>query len=142
MKTNLSYTFIRLLFGLYVVWYGVVSVHETHKTENVLLITKSIHEFANFTEIISPSLLSTYSPYIDLSVLSQHSSDILTFMSLLFIVGGFICISGYSSAFHFIMLGLILDMFFIHNYAYFKYEKMKVNVLKLLSILGGAYFII
>ena len=142
MKTNLSYTFIRLLFGVYIMWYGVVALHETHKNENVHLITKSINEFGNFTEIISPSLLSTYSSYISLDILSQHAVDILMFISLLFIIGGFICICGYSSAFHFIMLGLILDVFFIHSYAYFKYEKMKVNVLKLLSIIGGAYFII
>ena len=142
MKTNLSYTFVRLLFGLFIMWYGVLSVHETHRTENIQLITKSIHEFGNFTEMISPSLLATYSPYIDLSTLSEHSSDILMFIAFLFVLGGLMCISGYSVAFHFVMLGLLLDVFFIHNYAYFKYEKMKVNVLKLLSILGGAYFII
>jgi hypothetical protein len=141
MKTNLSYTFTRLLFGVYIIWYGVVSLHDTHKTENVQLITKSINEFGNFTELISPTLLSTYSSYIDLNVLAQHATDILTFIALLFIIGGFICISGYSCSFHFIMLALMLDIFFIHNYTYFKYEKMKVNVLKLLSIIGGAYFL-
>jgi hypothetical protein len=71
--------------------------------------------------------------------LKDSSNELVYAMNISLIIGGILCFFGYRISFSFILVGLVLDLIFIHNYFYFRDEKMKVNVLKLLSILGGAF---
>ena len=74
--------------------------------------------------------------------LKNNSNSISLLIPYLLIIGGFFCLCGYAASIHFIMCGILLDLIFIHNFFYYRDEKLKVNVLKLLSILGGAFFIV
>ena len=103
---------------------------------------KTFVDFKNMTDILIPGLLNNMTNIFDLNQLKNNSNSISLLIPYLLIIGGFFCLCGYAASIHFIMCGILLDLIFIHNFFYYRDEKLKVNVLKLLSILGGAFFIV
>lgn len=141
MKVGLGYSFARVFYGLFIIWYGIVLVFQPQLKENSDLINSSIDIIRNITHNNFTQYENSIS-YVDLDLIKNNSSDIVLFIGILMIVGGFLTACGYSCAIHFVLCALILDLIFIHNLIYYKTQKMKINVLKVISLLGGAYFII
>lgn len=140
MKTGLGYSFARVFYGSFLIWYGIVLMFHPQLNENIGLIHTTIDSIKNITEITNTTALS--SPYINIDVIKGYSQELIFLIGSLLILGGLFCACGYSCSIHFILCGLLLDLLLIHNIFYYNTQKMKINVLKILSLLGGAYFTI
>jgi len=142
MKAEIGYTISRFLYGLFLIWYGInLLFSPIHKNE-LEKIDKTFVDFKNMTDILVPGLLNNMTNIFDLNMLKNNSNSISLLIPYLLIIGGLFCLCGYAASIHFIMCGILLDIIFIHNCFYYRDEKLKVNVLKILSILGGAFFIV
>ena len=142
MKAEIGYTISRLLYGFFLMWYGInILLSPIHKSE-LEKVDKTFVDFKNITDILIPGLLNNMTNIFDLNQLKNNSNSISLLIPYLLIIEGFFCLCGYAASIHFIMCGILLDLIFIHNFFYYRDEKLKVNVLKLLSILGGAFFIV
>jgi hypothetical protein len=74
--------------------------------------------------------------------LNNRTHDVVYLITFLFLVGGILCSLGFRISSKLIQSAILLDLFFIHSYYYYREERMKVNVLKMIAILGGAAHII
>jgi len=134
------------MFGLYLIWMACLNLNKLEINE--ISIRGTIDKFENefdLHKILSFCNLNNHLPIHEIRKykfntdnLKNAAKEILYLMNVSLIIGGILCIFGYKVSFSFILLGLLLDLIFIHNYFYFRDEKMKVNVLKMLAILGGA----
>jgi hypothetical protein len=142
-----TYNFFRALFGIYMIWMGLINLDKLQANET--FVKQSVENFEKIFDLeeiltffdlhshISADTLRHYSLKTD--NVKNAAKEIVYLMNISMIIGGLFCLFGYSIAFTFIISGLLLDMIFIHNYFYFRDEKMKVNVLKMLAIVGGAF---
>ncbi len=141
------YFLFRSLFGLYIIWMGLINLDKLESNENYVKQTVdnfdktfdlgSILTFFDLHNHIPVTEVQKYTFNTD--NIKNAASEIVYVMNFSLIIGGVLCFLGYSISFTFILIGLVLDIMFIHNYFYFRDEKMKVNVLKMLAILGGAF---
>jgi hypothetical protein len=146
MKKEL-YVVFRSLFGLYIIWMGLINLEKIEMNQG--LVKQSVDNFEasfdlegilNFLNLQKHLPIHEIRKYsFNTDNLKDSSNELVYAMNISLIIGGILCFFGYRISFSFILVGLVLDLIFIHNYFYFRDEKMKVNVLKLLSILGGAF---
>ena len=141
MKAGLGYSFARVFYGIFIIWYGIVLVFQPQLKENTELIQRSVDIIRNITQTNFTQYADRGS-YVDLDLIKNNASDMVLLIGVLMIVGGFLTACGYSCEIHFVLCALILDLIIIHNIIYYRTQKMKINVLKVISLLGGAYFII
>jgi hypothetical protein len=142
------YLIIRYIFGLYILWLGLVVINQSTMYENHVK-----HSFTNFEKDVNmlyfgimpdENIPHTHknSPFhIMMENFNKSSAEIIYLISFSLILGGFMCLIGHSTSFMFMFAGLLLDLIFIHNLYYFRDEKMKVNVLKILAIFGAVLHI-
>ena len=136
------YKLIRFFFGIFIVWLGIVGLNDikTHET----LVIKSVEKYDTIIREVELTFLSQYLPNklnINLNNIKNFSNEILLFKNILLIAGGLLCSFGFSISKTLIIIGFIIDLIFIHNIFYWVEERMKVNVLKYISILGGVLHI-
>lgn len=148
------YTIIRFLFGLYIIWLGIINIHEMNHNQTYIQhsITNyqddiNIHNILHNYQLqsyISPKYLNIFHISFNSAMysLSQHKDDLIYLITFIYIIGGILCSLGYKISSKFIQSAILLDLFFIHSYYYYRDEIMKVNVLKLIAILGGTSYII
>ena len=67
--------------------------------------------------------------------------EITLIFCYLFIVGGFLVSIGYKLGKIIVFITLFLNIILVHNIHYFEGEKLKVNVFKYWSLLGGAFYL-
>ncbi len=148
MKYGL-YSFFRFLFGVYLIWLGIYNLGKLEA--NSSLVKTSIEGytvyFSHFKQILSVKsgdLFNYQLPNYSFNIQDfLNSSDELVYlMNFALIIGGILCAFGYRVSYGFIMIGLLMNIILVHNYFYFLNEKMKVNVLKMLALLGGALHVI
>ena len=145
---NSRYIFFKFLFGLFIIFLGIRSFLDLE--ENKTQMVKSLEKY----EVDMNYLFDKFKIYfthnyeeakdfyffqhaINLHKLKEITQEILLVSSSLTILGGLLCVYGYSMSFALIFFGFLIEFIFIHNFYYFKEEKMKVNVLKLISVFGG-----
>jgi hypothetical protein len=136
------YILSRFLFGLYILWIGIRGINDVTQTQQHVL--KSFEALERLHKDIHTDLLegTGYHIPINFEFLRSNSAEIVYFVNILFIMGGLLAAFGKRLGRTFIVIGLLIDLLLIHNIVYFAEEKMKVNVLKILSILGGALHIV
>lgn len=146
MNSNkmIYFSYFKFFYGIFIIWYGINLLYNEKKEENEKYIPSAldfIHKIQNSTKI--DLKLNKMINSLDLSKSCKaHSYEIIYFIGIIFIIGGFVASCGYGESYYFIMIGLILDLIFIHNLSYYKQEPMKINVFKIISLIGGSYFII
>jgi hypothetical protein len=148
------YRIIRFLFGLYIIWLGLINLHElndnhTHIQRSIQnyqqdLNIHTIFKYIHLDSYISAKTLNTMQYTIDSAMISltHHTDDLIYLITFLLIIGGLLCAFGFKISCKFIQSAILLDLFFVHSYYYYRDERMKVNVLKMIAILGGAAHII
>jgi len=148
------YSIIRFVFGMYIIWLGLINLQELN--QNHTYIQRSIQNYQqdlNFQTVIHYIHLDTYISQKTLNTmqytihsamgsLTNHTDDLIYLITFLLIIGGFLCALGFTISCKFIQSAILLDLLFIHSYYYYRDERMKVNVLKMIAILGGAAHII
>jgi hypothetical protein len=154
---NTIYSIIRLFFGIYMIWLGLINLNEINKNhKHIQHSINNYQEVFNLNKIIEKIPIKEYNQYIPhravnyvqtgfsaaMDNLNQHTDDLIYLMTFLFIVGGLLCSLGYSISAKFLQCAVLLDLFFIHSYFYYRDESMKVNVLKMLAILGGTFHVV
>src|SRR5690242_19015512 len=138
MKNNLKYSFLRILFGFYMIWLGLASLHHIKIYEVYVKNTFDVMDenfnlefilnIFNLHEDPHAQTIKEFKP--NFSNFKKSTNEIIYLQSLSLILGGLLCIFGFSLGFTFILIGILIDLIFIHNIIYFAQEKMKVNVLK------------
>jgi len=148
------YRAIRFFFGAYMIWLGLINLNEIN--QNQKHIRQSINNYQqvfNIHQIIEGLNIKKYIPYtaihyIDTGIyaamdnLNQHSDDLVYLITFLLLIGGILCSLGYSISSKFLQCAILLDLVFIRSYFYFRDERMKVNVLKMLAILGATLHVV
>jgi hypothetical protein len=148
MKQGSKYKIVRVLFGLYLVWVGIVNIYRIEEYDKSVKSSitnfESIFSLEGIVDFLS---LNEYVPRESLKNIDFNfnsirncSTEIVYLMNLCLIIGGLLGAFGYSVSFSFAFLGILLNIIFIHNFFYFRDEKMKVNVLKMISLMGGIFF--
>jgi len=145
---NAKYKLLKFLFGLFVILFSIRTFLELEENKNqtVKYISKYESDINHFWKIIKDLITDNFVEANDLNFLNftfnfdnlkAHSQEIMISSSLLTFIGGLLMIYGYSIASAFVIFGFIIEFLFLHNYYYFKEEKMKVNVLKLIAVFGS-----
>lgn len=145
---NSKYKFVKFLFGLFIILFGVRTFLELE--ENKSLMTKYIAKYEvdinHHLNTLKTYILENYSEAekmsfmkhsVSLEKFKEYSEEFIILSSCLSIIGGLLTIYGYSISGAFILSSFLIEFIFLHNYYYFKEEKMKVNVLKLIAVFGG-----
>ena len=141
MKANIGYNFSRILYGLFLIWYGINMIDPHYRTINKTFIERTFRNIKN-TTIYNVFANNTLNYDKNIEKLNQSSNNICLLMSYLLIIGGIFCMCGYSVSIYFIMCGLLIDFCLIHNIYYFRDEQVKVNTIRVLALIGGAYFVV
>ena len=143
------YSFYKFLFGTYLIWLGIYNLHKMET--NSKLVKTSIEGYSvlcsQFNDFVIDKIETYFSyklPNFNLNIedLLNSSNELVLVMNYALIMGGLLCALGYKFAFSFVFIGLFLNIFLVHNLFYFVNEKMKVNVLKMLAMLGGAFHLV
>ena len=154
---NTIYRAIRFFFGVYMIWLGLINLDEIN--QNHKHIQNSINNYQqvfNLNKIIEAINIKQYNQYIPYKAinyihtginaamdnLNQHTDDLVYLITFLLIMGGLLCTLGYSISSKFLQCAILLDLVFIRSYFYFRDERMKVNVLKMLAILGATLHVV
>lgn len=151
MKQGKMYKLVRFIFGLYLMWVGLNNLYRIEEYDKS--VKNTINNFENIFSIdgilnslyikdyLSLETLEKVNNFqINFDIIRNSSSDIVYLMNFSLIIGGLLAALGYKISFSFALIGIILNILFIHNLFYFRDEKMKINVLKMLSLLGGIFF--
>lgn len=140
------YSFYRFLFGAYLIWLGIYNLNKLEANSKLVITSFEGYSVlgSQLKEYASEKLdhyLNYKLPNISLNLedLLNSSNEFVFIMNYALIMGGLLTALGYKVGFSFVFIGLFLNIFLIHNIFYFVNEKMKVNVLKMLAILGGAF---
>ena len=152
MKKGTIYTFFRFLFGVYLIWVGVNNLNKIEmNTNHVKSSIENFNKIFSIEKALNFLTLDSYLHKYNINVSNLHlnlepfhnsAAELVYVMNFSLIIGGILCILGFGISFNFILIALLLDIIFIHNFFYFRDEKMKVNVLKIISILGAAMHVI
>lgn len=136
----IGYSFSKLFFGLFLIWYGFNLLNAEKMNNN----TKYLPKAFDFLDVIikSKGEFDLFKTALNAESISVHSKEIVSFIALLLIAGGFFAACGYGLSRIFIVFGLFLDLLFVHNFSYYQEEQMKINVLKIISLLGASFFIV
>jgi len=138
------YKFIKILFGFYLILFGIYSLDKLEISSPI--VARSIDSFQRDFPVEAITSFLKIEKFYDRKTLIQNTesfkkfaNEIIYLMNFSLILGGMLCILGYKNCFAFIIIGLFLNLIFIYNHYYFANEKMKVNVLKIVALLGGAF---
>jgi hypothetical protein len=153
MKQSKKYVFIRFLFGLYIIWFGIRALYDikqnaTHVQQSIELVEKVFLKNPENENLVKELGLDFLLPYVEplaqinLETFKNHGNEVVYIQSFAFILGGAMCAFGYSLSSTIMLIGFFLNIFFIHNLFYFTQEKMKVNVLKILALLAGVLHVV
>ena len=145
---NQNFKLVRFFFGIYMIILTIRSFLDLKENKNTMI--KYIDRYEKDINGVSEYLKAFYQKHLsqnyDLSKINfnlkfekikDFAEETLIISYMITILGGLLMIYGYSISFAFIFYGLLIELIFIHNIYYFREEKMKVNVLKLISIFGG-----
>lgn len=149
MKAGLFYAFARAAYGLFIIWYGLKLLEPTEMKTYNAYIANTFSNFNVSSQFIYETFPSDYlkqfksftDKYVDLNVLKDNAENISQVIAFLMIFGGFLCFCGYCVSSYLVLLGMFMDLLLVHNIYYYRDEKMKVNVFRMISILIGGYFI-
>jgi hypothetical protein len=151
MKQGQMYKLVRFIFGLYLIWVGLNNLYRIEEYdksvkntinnfENIFSI-EGIVDFLNIKDYVPLETLEKIKNFhVNFDIIRNSSTDIVYLMNFSLIIGGLLGALGYRISFSFSLIGIILNILFIHNFFYFRDEKMKINVLKMISLLGGIFF--
>jgi hypothetical protein len=145
---NSTFKLIRFFFGIYMIILAIRSFIDLQENKNTMI--KYIDRYENDINAASNYLkfffqnhlfqnydLSKINLNLKLEKIKDFAEETLIISYIITILGGLLMMYGYSISFAFIFYGLLIELIFIHNIYYFKEEKMKVNVLKMISIFAG-----
>jgi hypothetical protein len=143
------YPFYRFLFGVYLIWLGIYNLDKMESNSNFVKI--SIEGYTEIFAFLKNSISALSIDYLNYKIpeftlnttdFLNSSNEIVFIMNYALVMGGILCALGYKVSKGFILIGILLNVALVHNVFYFANEKMKVNVLKMLAVLGGVLHVI
>lgn len=143
MSNYYKYSMAKLFYGLFILWYGINLINKDKIKENSKYLGNSFEIFKLFgnSTDYGKYINNKIKNYISEIPIKKNANEIVHFIGLLLIIGGFFAACGYKISSYIIMFGLLMDLCFIHNLIYYSKEPMKINVLKIFCLIGGCYFI-
>ncbi len=128
-KPTYTYIFIRVLFGLYLIYHGYSGYQNLNNS--LAYFYQTIDSFDR--RFIKPNDLP-----ISFNSLKSSSPEILSVANFIIMLGGYFAIFGYQISKYFVAMGMMIDFVFVHNFLFLRDGKMLNYTIKALSILGGA----
>jgi hypothetical protein len=147
MAYEIKYRLSRILFGLVIFLMGLKGAFDYTNSSN--LLKANIKDF-NSDEGLSKLILSeNYGEFINywlkqclnFTVLSENADELVIILQLSLVLGGLMCILGYSISKFFIISSIIVDLIFIHNLRFFATDSSKGLMLKYIVFIGGSLHI-
>ena len=138
------YLYMKMFYGLFISWMGYnVLMSEQLYQKNEKYLKETMLFIKNLIDFYYPHLLTneTLIKFINYEILLTKTNEITTIFCYIFIFGGFLVSVGLKIGKIIIFINLLLNVLLVHNILYFHGEKLKVNVLKYLTLLGGAYYL-
>ncbi len=145
---NANYRLIKFLFGLFIILLGIRNFLDLEENKNLMLkyVNKLEYDMNYHMNFIKEYMKENYKELKDFNFINhtfnfnifrENVPEIILSSSFITIIGGILMLYGYSMASAYVMYGFLIEFLFLHNYYFFKEEKMKVNVLKLIAVFGG-----
>ena len=138
------YLYMKIFYGFFISWMGYnVLMSEQLYQKNEKYLKETMNYIKNVTNFYYPNLLSNKKviQFVDYDKLLNKTNEITNGFCYIFIIGGFITSIGLKIGKRIVFFALLLNILLVHNILYFKGEKLKVNVLKYMTLLGGANFL-
>ena len=138
------YLYMKMFYGLFISWMGYnVLMSEQLYQKNEKYLKETMIFIKKLIDFYYPHLLTneTLIKFINYDSLLTKTNEITTIFCIIFIFGGFLVSVGLKTGKIIIFINLLLNILLVHNILYFHGEKLKVNVLKYLALLGGAYYL-
>ena len=134
------YLYMRMFYGLFVVWVGfnILFDEQLNETDQKYM-KESLTLIKNMTNYFYPDLLKNTEYNFD--DLINKTSEIIMTICYMFIIGGILVAIGYKIGKYIIIMSLLIDILFTKNIFYLRGEKLKVNVFKFISFFGGALYL-
>jgi len=130
---NIFFTFlIRLIFGLYLIAFGLKGLSEVN-------INK--HEIVKTFDHIENRILKPYEINLNLHLFKQHPIEILYFENISILYSGFLMIFGLTLSKAFLLIGVLIELVFQKN-LFFEFTVDKLHAVSILTtiVLGASSF--
>jgi hypothetical protein len=124
---------LRTVFGLYLVYLGIIQLQNSESLQKTIPTT--INYLQN--QILIPREI-----VVELDTISNNAPEIVNFYVINMILSGVLIFFGFRLGKFILTISIILDLLFIHNYAHYDNNIDHIsNTSKLITILGGSYYI-
>ena len=130
------YIYMRVFYGLFICWLGfnILLNEELNKTDQKYM-KESLILIKNMSNYFYPDFKYDYDKLIN------NTEEVIATICYMLIIGGILASIGFKLGKYIILLTLILNILFVKNIFYLKGEKLRVNVFKFISFLGGALYL-
>ena len=134
------YLYMRMFFGLFIAWMGYnILLNENLNETDQKYMKESLTLIKNMTNYFYPNLLKHTKYNFDDAI--NKTSEIITTICYMFILGGILIAIGYKLGKYIIILSLFIEILFTKNIFYLRGEKLRVNVFKFIAFFGGALYL-
>ena len=138
------YLYMKIFYGFFITWMGYNILMSDYLNEkNQKYLKETLISIKTKIDNYNPNLLSNEKliKFFNYDTLINKTYEITLIFCYLFIVGGFLVSIGYKLGKIIVFITLFLNIILVHNIHYFEGEKLKVNVFKYWSLLGGAFYL-
>lgn len=147
MAYEIKYRLSRILFGLVILLMGLKGIADHSTTAN--LLKTNIKEFNSEEGLLKLILADNYGEFLNywlkqclnFTLLSDNADELVIILQLSLVLGGLMCVFGYSISKFFIISSIIVDLIFIHNLRFFATDSSKGLMLKYIVFIGGSLHI-
>ncbi len=131
MKNIFSFL-LRLIFGLYLIAFGLKGLSEVNTNKNE--ITKTLDQIEN-------RILKPYEINLNLHLFKQHPIEILYFENISILYSGFLMIFGLTLSKAFLLVGFLIELVFQKNLLFeFSVDKLQAVSIFATIVLGASSF--
>ena len=130
------YIYMRVFYGLFICWLGfnILLNEQLNKTDQKYM-KESLTLIKNMSNYFYPDFKYDYDGLI------SKTPDINATICYMLIIGGLLLSIGFKFGKYIIILTLIINILLVKNIFYLRGEKLRVNVFKFISFLGGAIYL-
>ena len=130
------YIYMRVFYGLFICWLGFnMLLNEQLNETDQKYMKESLMLVKNMSNYFYPDFKYDYDKLIN------NTSDIIATFCYMLIIGGILVSIGFNIGKYIVVITLLLHILFVKNIFYLRGEKLRVNVFKFISFLGGALYL-
>ncbi len=143
-KLSFKYRLFRFFFGLVLMFVGFKGLVDSG---NLVSIIEKNNDHLNqkeaveaLTATLGENLYNLFANFLE--IIKSNANDLVLFIYLLILFGGLLCCFGHKISKFFLLTGILLDIFIIHNVIFFSTDNGRGLMLKYIAYIGGISYII